>query len=91
MAAGEVIPVSAYSGHTGVGIYRPARSRRIPATPGAPGLTFRRSLNACARNFPASVGSGLAGCFQVDEALGLLFPGSHEPLDAALVVDGQLQ
>jgi hypothetical protein len=55
------------------------------------GLTFRRSLNAFPRNFLAVGSSGLARGFQVDEALGLLLPGSHELLDLALVVDGLLQ
>ena len=54
-------------------------------------LTFRGSLNAFARNFPAVEISRVAGGFQVDEALGLLLPGSHELLDVALVVDGLLQ
>ena len=54
-------------------------------------LTFRGLLNAFARNFPAVGSSGVAGGFQVDEALGLLLPGSHEFLDKALVVDGLLQ
>ena len=55
------------------------------------GLTFRGSLNAFARNFPAVGSSGLAGGFQVDEVLSLLLPGSHELLNVALVVDGLLQ
>ena len=58
---------------------------------GSAWLTFRGSLNAFARNFPAVGSSGLAGGFQVDEVLGLLLPGSHELLDVALVVDGLLQ
>ena len=65
----------------------PMQYRRL----GRSGLTFRRSLNAFARNFPAVGSSGLARGFQVDEALGLLLPGSHELLDVTLVVDGLLQ
>ena len=61
------------------------------ASAGVSGLTFRGSLNAFARNFPAVGSSGAAGSFQVDEALGLLLPGSHELLGKALVVDGLLQ
>ena len=54
-------------------------------------LTFRRSADAFARNLLTHRGSGLARCFQVDEALGLLLPGSHELFGVALVVDGLLQ
>ncbi|MFO1177651.1 MAG: restriction endonuclease subunit S [Ottowia sp.] len=51
------------------------------------GLTFRRSPDAFARNFPVAGRSRLARYFQVDETLGLLLPLTHKLLGTAVVVD----
>jgi catechol 2,3-dioxygenase-like lactoylglutathione lyase family enzyme len=50
-------------------------------------LTFRRSPDAFARNFPVAGRSRLARYFQVDETLGLLLPLTHKLLGTAVVVD----